>query len=64
MNTNTHFFENVEHERTRTRVSFKSLNTANTDEHEHSCIFIPSWKYFNIRPNIKRPLKVLVKLGS
>ena len=40
-NTNTHFFENVEHERTRTRVPFKLLNTANTNEHEHSCIFIP-----------------------
>ena len=44
-NTNTRFFENVEHERTRTRVPFKLLNTTNTNEHEHSCIFIPGFEW-------------------
>ena len=43
--TLTHFcLENVEHERTRTRVSSKLSNTENTNEHEHPCIFIPEFQ--------------------
>ena len=46
LNTNEHehgFFEKIEHERTRTRVLLKLLNTANTNKHEQPFIFIPDW---------------------
>ena len=36
------------------RVPFKLSNTANTNDHEHSCFFIPDWH----SDNLKRPLNV------
>ena len=53
-NTNTNFFETS---KPNERVSFKLLNTANTNEHEHSFIIIPalnsSLKHFSA-PNMSK----------
>ena len=53
LNTNTDFTWNIEHLRTRTRVSLKISNTAKTNEHEYACSFIPGFEssisyYFEI----------------
>ena len=77
-NTNTDFPRIIGYERTRTlffwtskpneRVPFKLLNTANTNEHEHLCIFIPtlnsSLKHF-LAPNMRHIIcRKLLKMGS